>query len=282
MMRGFVLERFSLGSVVCDRGVQIFQKYGSHQKILGDMKQVAYWGHTDIRRHRTEFSPSRATWHPGFVQFWLMAFCQCFVIPLTVNMSVFHLIMAVRHVNVIVNILGVHYSIVSIATRLRAGRSGVWIPAEQRHFFSSPNRWDRLWGPLSLLCSGYRSSFPGVKRSGRDILQSPQSSSEVNERSRTSASPLCLFSMDWSKSTGLHNLIWNPLCMLLHYSLEQICRLGVWALFERSLRFGVASCCGLTNYEYKYEEVEAQWRMVQAHCAWNLICCYVTGDGGVT
>ena len=63
-----------------------------------------------------------------------MACCQCFVITIDCKHHlVFHLIMAVRHGNVIVNIQGIHYSIVSIATRLRVGRFGVRISAEQRH-----------------------------------------------------------------------------------------------------------------------------------------------------
>ena len=48
--------------------------------------------------------------------------------------SVFHVIMAVRRGNVTVNVQSVRYSIGSIATRLRAGRSWVRIPVEQRHF----------------------------------------------------------------------------------------------------------------------------------------------------
>ena len=36
-------------------------------------------------------------------------------------------------------------------------------------FFSPPNNPDRHLGPRSLLFSSYRSSFPGIKRSGRDV-----------------------------------------------------------------------------------------------------------------
>jgi len=39
-----------------------------------------------------------------------------------------------------------------------------------------------LWGPLCLLCSGYRVSFPAVKRPGRGVDNPTQSSAEVKER----------------------------------------------------------------------------------------------------
>jgi hypothetical protein len=40
----------------------------------------------------------------------------------------------------------------------------------------------RPWGPPSLLCYGYRFSFPGVKRPGRGVEHPPPSSSEIKER----------------------------------------------------------------------------------------------------
>ena len=55
-------------------------------------------------------------------------------------------------------------SIVGIATRPRAGRSGVQIPTEARDI--SPKCPDRLYGPPSPVCDGYRGSFQGVKRPG--------------------------------------------------------------------------------------------------------------------
>jgi hypothetical protein len=42
-------------------------------------------------------------------------------------------------------------------------------------------RTDRPWGPLSLLYNGYRFSFPGVKRPGRDVNHSHPSSAKVQE-----------------------------------------------------------------------------------------------------
>ena len=258
-MRVFVLERFSLGFVVCDRGVQIFQKSRSHLKILGDMQQVAYWGPTDIRRHRTKFSPPRATWHPGFVQSWLMACCQCFVITIYCKHQFFHLIMAVRHGNVIVNIHGVHYSIGSIATRLRAGRSGVRIPAEQRHFFlfsistrpavgttQPPLQWLPDFFPWRKTIGAWRFTShpdiaPRLTTNGAVPLLSPYALMAWTMTTPPPPLYCALYALNWAKSTGLHILIWNPLCMFLHYSLEQICRLGVGPLFERSLRLGVFS-----------------------------------------
>ena len=43
-------------------------------------------------------------------------------------------------------------------------------------------RTDLLWGPTNLLYSGYRVSFPGVKRPGRGVDHPPPSSAEVKER----------------------------------------------------------------------------------------------------
>jgi hypothetical protein len=51
--------------------------------------------------------------------------------------------------------------------------------AEARDFSSSLYP-DRLWGPLSLLYSGYRGPLPGAKaRLGRDADHWPPSSAEV-------------------------------------------------------------------------------------------------------
>ena len=43
-------------------------------------------------------------------------------------------------------------------------------------------RSDRPWSPPSPLYGGYRVSFPGVKRPGRDVNHPPPSSSEIKER----------------------------------------------------------------------------------------------------
>jgi hypothetical protein len=59
---------------------------------------------------------------------------------------------------------------VSMATRLRAGRSGFWgsIPGMGCEFLSSPPCPDRFWGPPSLLSNGYRGLSLGVKRPGHE------------------------------------------------------------------------------------------------------------------
>ena len=41
---------------------------------------------------------------------------------------------------------------------------------------------DRPWDPPSLLYNGYRGSFPGVKRPGRGVDHTPQSSVEVRHK----------------------------------------------------------------------------------------------------
>ena len=82
-------------------------------------------------------------------------------------------------------------SVVSMATRLRTGRSGVY--PSRRQIFSYLKHPVRLWDPPSLLFIGYQGSFPGVKRSGIDTDYSPPSSGEVkNEWSYTSVTPICL------------------------------------------------------------------------------------------
>ena len=53
-------------------------------------------------------------------------------------------------------------------------------------FFSSPKRPDRFWGSPSLLFNGYRGSFQGIKRPGRD-----QSTAEVKDEWTYTSTPLC-------------------------------------------------------------------------------------------
>jgi hypothetical protein len=60
-------------------------------------------------------------------------------------------------------------------------------------FFSSPKCPEGLLRPSSLLSNGYRGSFPGLKRSGRNVDHSHPSNAEVrNEWRYMSAPPICL------------------------------------------------------------------------------------------
>ena len=52
---------------------------------------------------------------------------------------------------------------VGIITRLQAGRSRGSNSGRANGFYSSPERPDRFWGPLSLIFNGYRGFFPGLK-----------------------------------------------------------------------------------------------------------------------
>ena len=60
-------------------------------------------------------------------------------------------------------------------------------------FFSSPKRPDRLWGPPSLIFSGYRGISSGVKRPECDVDHSPPSSAEVKNEWRCNCSVLICF-----------------------------------------------------------------------------------------
>jgi hypothetical protein len=62
---------------------------------------------------------------------------------------------------------------------LWAAPSGDRIPVGWEIFCTCP---DRPCSPPSLLCNGYRFSFPGVKRPELGIGHPPESSSEVKER----------------------------------------------------------------------------------------------------
>jgi hypothetical protein len=75
------------------------------------------------------------------------------------------------------------FTVYCIQTR-SGGRYGDWLWTA-RTGVPTPvgaNRPERLRGPLSLLHNGCRVSYPGVKRSGRDVNHPSPSSAEVKER----------------------------------------------------------------------------------------------------
>jgi hypothetical protein len=79
---------------------------------------------------------------------------------------------------------------------LRAGWSGVRVPARVGNFFLHHRRPDQLWGPLSLLSNGYQGLFPGVKRPRREVDHSTPSSAEVKNAWRYTSTPQYAF-MAW-------------------------------------------------------------------------------------
>jgi hypothetical protein len=92
---------------------------------------------------------------------------------------------------------------VGITTKLRAGRSRVRMPVQARYFlFLKTSR--LALGPPSFLFSGYRRSFPGLKRLRREAnLSSPSSAEFKNEWNHTSAPPVCFHGMICTVMTRL-------------------------------------------------------------------------------
>ena len=88
-------------------------------------------------------------------------------------------------------ITGNQDSSVGLATRLWARRSGVRNLATTRNFSLLPNVW--VPGSLTQVFNRYHSSFPRVKRPGRDLDHSHPFSAEIkNEWSHTSTPPISL------------------------------------------------------------------------------------------
>jgi hypothetical protein len=82
-----------------------------------------------------------------------------------------------------------------IATGYGLGDRGVGarFPMESIIVFSS-RRPDRLWGPRSLLFSGYRGDVsPGLKRQGREADHLPPTSAEVKKLWIYTSTPLYAF-----------------------------------------------------------------------------------------
>jgi len=85
----------------------------------------------------------------------------------------------------------------SVHSRTWAGRSRFRIPAGARNFHFFPKRSGRVWGPPILLFGGYRSSFAGIKRPGREFSHiSPYSVQVKNECGCTSAPPIRIIGVD--------------------------------------------------------------------------------------
>ena len=57
-------------------------------------------------------------------------------------------------------------SSVSVVTRLRTGRSGVWLPERTKRFLFCSERPDRSWDTPCLLSNSYRTFFAGGKVAG--------------------------------------------------------------------------------------------------------------------
>jgi hypothetical protein len=74
------------------------------------------------------------------------------------------------------------YSAVGIAIGYWLGdrEVEVRVPVGSR-IFASSYRSDRLWGPPNLLYNGTGSSFPRVKRPGREADHSPPTSADVKK-----------------------------------------------------------------------------------------------------
>jgi hypothetical protein len=86
-------------------------------------------------------------------------------------------------------------SVLGTATRysLRPGRFGVQTPVGAKRLRLLHSRPYRPYGPPSLLCNGYRGSFPRVKRPERGVDHPPPSSAQVkNVYSYTSTPSLWL------------------------------------------------------------------------------------------
>jgi hypothetical protein len=75
-------------------------------------------------------------------------------------------------------------------TRLTFERFGIPILAGARDCTSKRQRW--LWRLPGALFNGYRGSFPGLKRPGREVAHCPPSSAEVkSEWNLISPHPVC-------------------------------------------------------------------------------------------
>ena len=95
---------------------------------------------------------------------------------------------------------------------------------------------DRSCGPLSLLYSGCRVSFPGVKRPGRGANHPPPSSTEVKERVELYHYYPC--GVSWLFYGELYLFLPNSICSTVHFYVPQIdsCRVHLPATHALPLR----------------------------------------------
>ena len=94
--------------------------------------------------------------------------------------------------------------VVGITTRLRFGRSLVWISLGEEIFFSLllKGSSQRLLGPPNFLSMVIGVRYPGLKRPGRGVNHSLSYNTKVkNEWSYTSASPTCIHGVNKENCT---------------------------------------------------------------------------------
>jgi hypothetical protein len=76
---------------------------------------------------------------------------------------------------------------------------GYWLDGPgfdpRRDLCCSPTRPDRLWDPPILLYNGYRGSFQGLKRPGREVNHPPPSSAAVKNEWRCTSAPPIFFNV---------------------------------------------------------------------------------------
>jgi hypothetical protein len=101
----------------------------------------------------------------------------------------------------VISYLNTTYSVQQFSSQYSAGATGRTIrglnPGRGKIFFSPPERPDRLWGQTSVLFSGYRCAFPGIKRREPNDDHSPPSRTEVkNEWSYKSTAHTRLHGVD--------------------------------------------------------------------------------------
>lgn len=88
---------------------------------------------------------------------------------------------------------------VGMATTLRTGWSGVWIPVGGQGNFSSPQRPGRLLGPSMLLFIEYRGQFQAVKRPAQQMNRSSPCITLVKNEWSCGRTPPCLFFLAWGQ-----------------------------------------------------------------------------------